>query len=269
MKRDQRKIEKMAPWMFCSLALFVAPVTSLFVKSTAGIKRNALVRSSVAGSPSKFVPPIPETGDKTTLDLANEFLHTGSGFYSSPRPEMLSEQFVFRGPVVGPLNKKDYLETMETFKIYEAFPDISPNAWGFSVDPVNDRKVWFLVRNTGTNTGSLGLGFGITAPPSGNKVDGAPETFSILFDDDQRVKQLTVGYVADRFEGNTGGVGAALGLIRVANIPIPGATSQVFRALGWFSNKVLNNPAKTASREEDVPKWWLDLGRTERGADGA
>lgn len=259
----------MAPRMFCSLLLIAAPATSLLVKNPVCFKRKSSSIMSTAGSTSKFVPPIPETGDKTILQLANEFLHTGSGFYSSPRPEMLSEQFVFRGPVVGPLNKKDYLETMETFKIYEAFPDISPNAWGFSIDPVNDRKVWFLVRNTGTNTGSLCLGYGLTAPPSGNKVEGAPETFSILFDDDQRVKQLTVGYVADRFEGNTGGVGAALGLIRVANIPIPGATSPVFRALGWFSNKVLNNPAKTASREEDVPKWWIDLGRTERGADGA
>jgi hypothetical protein len=260
----------MACRLFCSLVLVTSSATALvFVDNTATVRRRIFAKNSAAASTTTTAPPIPSNGDQALLQLANDFLYTGSGFYSPPRQEMLSEDFVFRGPVVGPLNKRDYLSTMDTFKIYEAFPDISPNAWGFSVDPTNDRKVWFLVRNTGTNTGRLGLGFGLTAPPSGNKVEGAPETFSVLFDGEQRVKQLTVGYVADRFEGNTGGVGAALGLIRVAKIPIPGATSPLFRALGWFSNKVLDNPAKTVSPKKDVPAWWLALGRTERGADGA
>ena len=50
---------------------------------------------------------------------------------------------------------------MDTFKVYEAFPDISPNPFGFAVDPIDEQRVWFFVRNTGTNSGPFGLGYGL------------------------------------------------------------------------------------------------------------
>merc|ERR1711871_1309679 len=128
------------------------------------------------------------------IAAAEEFINTKSGFYSPYDADAFAEDFVFRGPVIGPLNKADYLSTMDTFKVYRAFPDISPNAFGFAVDPAEERRVWFFVRNTGTNTGPFGIGYGLEAPPSGNAVVGVPEAFSITFDAAERVKLLTVGY---------------------------------------------------------------------------
>lgn len=111
----------------------------------------------------------------------------------------------------------------------------------------------------------LGLGYGLEAPPSGNKVVGVPEAFSITFDADDRVKLLTVGYVADRFQGNTGGVGAAFGLLRVAGIPLPGGLA--YKAAVALSNRLPGATAKSCSKREDIPQWWLDVSEA-RGPDG-
>jgi len=86
--------------------------------------------------------------------------------------------------------------------------DINPNAWGFSIDPKDPNRVWFLVRNSGTISGKPFLPDTLNfKPEKGGEVNGCPETFSIIFDDDEKVKYLSVGYVADRFEGNTYGKG--------------------------------------------------------------
>ena len=206
-----------------------------------------------------------QTASTALIDTAEMFINAKSGFYSPYDTDAFSEEFVFRGPVIGPLNKQDYLSTMDTFKVYKAFPDISPNAFGFAVDPIDARRVWFFCRNTGTNTGPFGLGYGLEAPPSGNAVIGVPEAFSITFDEDDRVKLLTVGYVADRFQGNTGGVGAAFGLLRVAGIPLPGGF--LYRAAVALSNRLPGGTAKSCSKREDVPQWWLDVSEA-RGPDG-
>ena len=199
------------------------------------------------------------------IATAEEFINKKSGFYSPYDTDAIADDFVFRGPVIGPLNKADYLSTMDTFKVYKAFPDISPNAFGFALDPLDERRVWFFVRNTGTNTGPFGLGYGLEAPPSGNAVVGVPEAFSLTFDADERVRLLTVGYVADRFEGNTGGVGAAFGLLRVAGIPLPGGLA--YRAAVALSNRLPGATAKSCSKREEVPAWWLERSE-ERGPDG-
>ena len=199
-------------------------------------------------------------------ETAETFITSQSGFYSPSAPEMLADDFVFRGPVIGPLNKRDYLSTMDTFKVHRAFPDISPNAFGFTVDPLDERRVWFFVRNTGTNSGPFGLGY-FDAPPTGKTAVGPPEAFSIMFDENDRVKLLTVGYVVDRFQGNTGGLGAAFGLLKVANISLPPATSFLYRVAVALGNRLPGFSAKSCSPEQDLPEWWLKVSK-ERGPDG-
>lgn len=72
-------------------------------------------------------PVVAADANHPLIMLANEILYTKSGFYSPYDESVYSEEFVFRGPYIGPLNKEDYLETMDTFGIYKAIPDISPN----------------------------------------------------------------------------------------------------------------------------------------------
>ena len=208
---------------FFAMCVGMHKTPSISNRATPALRRTT-VASAAASSP--------------LLDAAELFINSESGFYSPHVSDRYAHDFVFRGPIVGPLNKVDYLSTMDTFKIYNAFPDISPNAFGFTIDPLDARRVWFFVRNTGTNTGPFGLGFGIEAPASGNAVVGVPEAFSITFDDTDRVRHLTVGYVADRFEqgSNTGGQGAAFGLLGIVGVPLPGGL--LYKAAAAIINRI-------------------------------
>jgi hypothetical protein len=198
------------------------------------------------------------------IQQAKTFIYEESGFYSAYTEGAISDEFVFRGPIVGPLNKKDYLQTMETFGIYKALPDIDPNAWGFSIDPKDPNRVWFMVRNTGTFTGEPIAPKSINFKPNGAKLEGVPETFSIIFDEDKKVKYLSVGYVADRFEGNTNGKGAVFGIFNVIGLPFP-PVGPFQRFAQWLGTEVVDAGAKSYSRKEELPAWWAS---DSFGADG-
>jgi hypothetical protein len=190
-------------------------------------------------------------------DMVNNGFNNGLGFYSPANESEFSEEFVFRAPVIGPLNKKDYLFTMGSFNLFEAFPDLKANAWGFSIDPENPNKVWFMLRSTGTFENDLTAGPNVPSiKANGKKLNGCPETHSILFDDDMKVKALTGGYVADRFEGNTNGLGAVYGLLFAIGYKLP--PPPFFRLFQELTNGLGGNPKSFST---DLPKWWIQEGR--------
>jgi len=183
-------------------------------------------------------------------------------------PIYISQYLLYRNSLQscsGPLNKKDYLSTMATFNIHKSIPDINPNAFGWSIDPKDPNRVWFMVRNTGTFNGEpLGIGvFGITFPANGSQLKGCPETFSVTFDADQKVKYLSVGYVADRFEGNTNGAGAAVGIFNCIGLPFP-KPGPLLKFAQWFGTEVVNGGAYSYSME-DVPSWWTNEDKASEG----
>merc|ERR1719401_1214346 len=101
------------------------------------------------------------------------------------------------GPVVGPLNKDKYLETVGGFNIYDAFPDLRPNFHDFRVDPFEPGRVWFTSRVRATFTGT----FGGALKGNGEKVEMPPEAISVQWNRQGRVVKYTIGYVMDRAEG--------------------------------------------------------------------
>ena len=241
---------------------------SIYQESKSAQQKSAATKttSSESSTTTKSLPPI-ETApaDHPLIQAAHKFAYSQSGFYSPYDESMFSDEFVFRGPYIGPLNKKDYFSTMDTFGIYKAIPDISPNCFGYSIDPQNPNRVWFMVRNTGTFTGEPGLGFGGDAyfPPNGATLQGSPETFSIIFDEDQKVKHLTVGYVADRFEGNTAGKGAAVGIFHAIGLPFPNPGPGL-KLAQWLGTEVANMGAKSYSTE-NIPAWWKSGAKASEG----
>ena len=48
--------------------------------------------------------------------------------------------------MAGPVNKTNYKAQLEGLAVYKAFPDISPNPFGFCIDPDDPLRVWFWVR---------------------------------------------------------------------------------------------------------------------------
>jgi len=217
------------------------------------------------GPMASSVPNISFNSDERLLQLAEELINTSTGFYSPADPNIFAEDFVFRGEAVGPECKKDYLENMDYFKIHEAFPDIQSNAFGFAIDPLERKRVWFFCRNTGTHTGTLRF-WPIEIPPTGKKLAGSPEAFSMLFDDQDKLKLLTVGYPVDRdYPGiNTEGLGAVFGILKAVGVPFP--TGRVYQTLAKAA-PLVGSP-RAISKEEDIPEWYQNYTPKRRGNEG-
>lgn len=69
-----------------------------------------------------------------------------------------------------------------------------------SVDPFQPNRVWWFARPKGTHTGHSPR-FG---SPTGTVVEGAPQVYSLVLNDDGKAIRFTAGYPADREVGNTG-----------------------------------------------------------------
>ena len=207
------------------------------------------------------------TLDEATLfAAAKEFLETGTGFYSSTREELLSDEFIFRGGVVGPLGKADYLRTMRLLSVSEAF-DLEANAFGFSVDPDEPNCVRFFIRNRGEHVKPWqpwGTFPPLPLPPTPGQtaVVGPTETGRIIIDPEtKKVRHFATGLVVGKFESvNTNGLGAVLGLFNAIGVGQVGglALNQQVRDFSNFAADTfpfLEIP-KTKTAPELVPSWW-------------
>lgn len=228
----------------------------------------------------------------TEINLCNaaeKFMKEQGRYFSSPPSasennddtSILADDFVFRGPVIGPLNKHDYLEVLDYFKIYEAFPDVRPNCFGFTTDPNDPLKVRFFVKATGTYQNRVGGLLGKCADaPDGREYKGSTEAWSITFTNDDnddndnnntesrmQVKCVSAGYVVDRFEDKstctTGGKGLSFGVFQTAGVPFPVKPgSKRLRLIQWLTNKFAKGPnakfPKAFSDPKTIPEWWTD-----------
>jgi len=173
--------------------------------------------------------------EKQLIDMAYTWIETGNGIKD---PDMISEAFNFRGPVVGPLSKKEYVNTVGSFQLEEAIPDLNPGYHHFRACPYEAGRVWYTTRPTGTHTGDLG-GFGVKA--TGKRVDLPPQTLSVKFDREGKVSLFTIGYVMDNTIGNSGGLGGVFGILYAVGYGLPFPEAQpwemspqykLFNALG-------------------------------------
>ena len=206
--------------------------------------------------------------DQKVIDAAKYFMNHG-GYFNPLDAEILAEDFVFRGPVIGPLNKQDYIEVLKYFGIYKAFPDIDPNCFGFTVDPEDPLRVWFQVRATGTYQNPIGGPLGNVLKPDNREYRGSVETWSLLFDKDLKVQLVTAGYVVDRFDdkATTNGAGLSFGILSTLGLSFPSASGDPrLRAIQGVAALLEGSGlAPTAvSAPEKVPSWWKN---EKRGAD--
>jgi len=141
--------------------------------------------------------------------------------FGAENPDLLSEDFQFIFPVVGPLPKSEFIEAFSSFKVEEAFTG-SYNYFGFNVDPMEPNRVWFFSRGLLNHSGTLMFG-AMKLKPTGKKVITPPQVLSMSFNEDGQCYKLTGGYSVDRTVGNTGGLGAVFGLIHSigGSLPFP------------------------------------------------
>jgi len=197
--------------------------------------------------------------------LSNEELLTqrAKAYAANPTPDDLADDFIFRGPVIGPLNKADFCATLSSVGgqngIKDAFPDLQVNQFGFSTDPTEPGRVWYMERPRGTFTGPFDHPVVGTIDPTGAKYIGPPETRSILFDEEGKVKYQSVGYVADRFTGDTtGGRGAVFGLYYVMGQVLDATVGSPLTIALQRISEYLPDVPQSYSKRKDLPKWWTD-----------
>jgi hypothetical protein len=158
------------------------------------------------------------------IELTKRFLASRSGLGADP--DLLSEDFQFFGPVVGPLTKKAFVQAIGSVDFDTAFPNFTPEFYGFVVDPLEADRVWYTARGKGINSGPL--------PPfapqgTGKKLVNPPQACSVTFGKDGLVKKYTIGYVMDRTVGNTGGLGGLYGVLYAIGKPLPFREAQPWR----------------------------------------
>jgi hypothetical protein len=108
--------------------------------------------------------------------------------------DVLADDFRFVAPVVGPLGKQEFIRVFGSFKLEDALPDLQENHWGFHVDPLEPNRVWWLSRPQGTHTGPLRFPPPNVIQPTNRAVQWPVQAQSMLFDEQGRCYQLTVGY---------------------------------------------------------------------------
>ena len=194
-----------------------------------------------------------------------ELIERARQYVANPTPDDLSDDFIFRGPVIGPLAKTDFVATLSSVGgsngIGDAFPDLEVNRFGFTVDPTEPNRVWYFERPRGIFTGAFDHPVVGRIEPTGAKYVGPPEARSVIFDDEGKVLYQSVGYVVDRFTGDTtGGRGAVFGIYYVMGQVLD---ATVGSPLTTFLQKLTEYlpdgmVPKSYSKREDLPSWWTD-----------
>ena len=181
------------------------------------------------------------------------------GFHAPAKASLMADDFVWFGPIVGPLNKQDFLRTVDMFKVYEGFPDLKMHLAEFTRDPVEENRYWSILRVEGTHTQPQASGTG-TPPykPTNNKLDVGPQCVSVTFDADGRVSRYTGGYVVDRTQGKTGMLGAMFAVTKTVGGFVP--SLRVAKILNAIGARLKNFP-KARSHRDDLPAKWRPLGR--------
>jgi hypothetical protein len=180
------------------------------------------------------------------------------GFHAPAKASLMAEDFVWFGPIVGPLSKQDFLRTVELFKVYEGFPDLKMHLAEFTRDPVEENRYWSILRLEGTHTEPQASGTGFSYKPTNTKLDVGPQCVSVTFDAEGRVSRYTGGYVVDRTQGKTGMLGAMFAVTKTVGGFVP--SLRVAKILNAIGARLKNFP-KARSHRDDLPARWRPLGR--------
>jgi len=160
-------------------------------------------------------PKFPLNFDKL-VELSKQLIETKFG---CTKTELLAEDFQFRFPVVE-LDKTRFVEAFASFKLDDAFPDMTTDFYGWRMDPYIPGRIWFDTQGKGTHTGQFGGPFAYVKPTQ-KAVVSPPQALSFTFNEAGQLTYFTGGYVIDRRLGNTGGLGGVFGIMHAIGKTLP------------------------------------------------
>jgi hypothetical protein len=191
--------------------------------------------SSFKSMPSKTVAPLGPSKDsyKEDGDLDTESLLSQSSFPIKPNDlialaketvfmkgvgtkdggECLADGFVFRAAFVE-TPKEGFIKALKSFSLEDSF-DLKQQYFGWTVDPLQPNRVWFLNRQEATHVNDF---VGVKA--TGKHLILPPQNLHIDFNEQGLVKEFGF-YTVDRAQGNTGGLGGAFAFFYGVGRPLP------------------------------------------------
>jgi hypothetical protein len=237
-----------------------------FTGNTAGLAGSAGVLYSLGEAPSKFsyLPPavvvrqffartkkpvqrkpvkISPFPVAVMTTLAKRVIETSFG---AEEPSLLAPDYQFAGPVVGPLGKEEFVNALKSFTLKSLLPDLITKSYCFEVDSYDPERVWAISKGSGTQTGELVLGGKVLGPATGNPYQGAPEAVSLSFNEQGLCYRATAGYILDKEEGNTNGLGGVFGIFEAIGTPLPWWETRAVSELPGLIKNSLFAPSKAA-----------------------
>lgn len=202
---------------------------------------------------------------KPTFDVLQKTMElTSTRESGTPTDESVyADDYVLRGPVVGPITRKDLAESQSGLGIAAAYPNTKVYSFGHSIDPENPYRCFFFQRWRAKHENDLDV-FGDIYPATGTVAEMPVSVFTVVWNPDGKIIYEQVGATVDRLEGNTSGKAAVFGLLHHAGLKIPAAPGdKVFRFVQSVGH-LAGGMGRSWSRKKDVPKWWVS---PSRGAD--
>lgn len=169
-----------------------------------------------------------------------------------------STDYVFRGPVIGPVNRKDLVETNTLFGFGTAFPDLDRQPFGFAVDPENPFRALYFERWKATHKGELLIpNTPLKSAATGKTVQTPVFPFSVVWNPEGQIIYEHLGASINPWEGeNSGGKAAVFGMLEAAGFSVSSRVGDPLLILVQKLGRLSNQPGQVYSKPEDLPTWW-------------
>jgi hypothetical protein len=205
-------------------------------------------RSRKPPSRNARASPFPES---VMFSLAKRVVETS---YGAEEPDLLTRDFTFSAPLVGPLGKDEHVRRSNAAGLKAGFPDFKLELYNFEIDAFDAERVWLIVKATGTQTRPLLRPNGevLKAAPEGAapRYESAPEAVSVSLNEKGLCYRATAGYVLDKEVGNTKGLGGTLGLLEAVGAGRPFYETRTLGDVPRLLVEAVSPPASTVRRVE-------------------
>jgi len=147
-----------------------------------------------------------------------------------------ADDFRFVAPVVGPFDKEEFIDSLTSFDLQAAFPNLNSNYHHWRVCPFDGNRVYVSIKYTGSNDGPV-----MGRPATYKSIESPVQAHSITFNERGEVTKLTIGYVLDKETGNTGGLGGIFGLFYAIGYGLPFPEAQPYKPSLIYGNAMKFN----------------------------
>ena len=199
------------------------------------------------------------------VDLAGGMTRVSIGVES-----MISEDFVFTSPEIGPVSKLDYITLMNYYQyngldLGSAIPDLTVSYEGWHQDPHDPWRIWTVARYSGTHMGTAWLpGSGLKLSPQTKESEQkrfttGPELQSFKWTPSKKLIFQTVGYIGDEITGSGQSHGSIHGLMVSMGLPplYLETTESIRNVKSWFSQfRTSDKAPRMKSPYSGLPIWW-------------